>query len=165
MRSVRAADPDAALSDARVMMAHKVRTPRAKSPGTLRSMPTLLGTVTSGQGNFSYWIGKLHDHYRRKTGLDLYPGTLNLLLAEPYSLPAKRLRLEADEYGGTVSVNLVPCRVFGRAAFLLRTDLNESGNGPHPRNLIEIATDVRLRDAHNLKDGDTVEVEILADPA
>ena len=115
----------------------------------------------SGQGNFSYWIERLQEHYLRKTGLRFYPGTLNLLLEEPYTVPPDCLRLEKEEYGGRVSVNLVPCRVFERAAFLLRTDLNESGAGPHPRNLIEIAIDLRLRDVHQLHDGDTVEVEIL----
>jgi riboflavin kinase len=120
----------------------------------------LRGTVTSGQGNFSYWIEKLKDHYLLKTGLHLYPGTLNVLLPEPYILPADRLRLEGHEYGGSVSVNLLPCRIFDRAAFLLRTDLNNSGRGPHPLNLIEIATDIRLRDAYELADGDTVEVEL-----
>ena len=120
----------------------------------------LRGRVVSGQGNFSFWIEKLEGHYFRKTGLHLYPGTLNVLLDEPWSVPPGCLRLEGVEYGGRVSVNLVPCRVFDRAAFLLRTDLNESGNGPHPKNLIEIATDVRLRDAHGLVDGDMVEVEV-----
>jgi riboflavin kinase, archaea type len=120
----------------------------------------LRGRVVSGQRNFSYWIEKLEEHYFRKTGLHLYPGTLNVLLDEPWSVPSDCLRLEGAEYGGTVSVNLVPCRVCGRGAFLLRTDLNESGNGPHPKNLIEIATDVRLRDAYGLVDGDVVEVEM-----
>jgi hypothetical protein len=45
------------------------------------------------------------------------------------------------------------------AAFLLRTDQNESGMGHHPRTIIEIATDVRLRDHYQLNDGDWVEVE------
>ena len=120
----------------------------------------LRGRVISGLGNFSYWIEKLEEHYFRKTGLHLYPGTLNLALDEVWSLPANCLRLEAVEYGGRVSVNLVQCCVFGRKAFVLRTDLNESGNGPHPKNLIEIATDIRLRDAYHLEDGDVVEVEI-----
>ena len=57
-------------------------------------------------------------------------------------------------------MNLVPCVIFGRRAFLLRTDLNETGFGPHPKNVIEIATDVRLRDMYHLADGDLVEVEI-----
>jgi len=56
-------------------------------------------------------------------------------------------------------VRIVPCRIFDRQAFLLRTDPNENGTGHHPRNLIEIAADVRLRDRYQPKDGDSVEVE------
>lgn len=123
-------------------------------------MPILRGRLTSGLGDFSYWLEALKDHYYRKAGMHFYPGTLNVLLDEPYSLPPQPLRLEKEEYGGRVSVSLVPCRIFGRKAFLLRTDLNESGNGPHPKTLIEIATNVRLRDACGLSDGDVVEVEI-----
>ena len=44
-------------------------------------------------------------------------------------------------------------------AFLLRTDENERGTGRHSQNIIEIATDVRLRDAYQLEDGDWVEIE------
>lgn len=120
----------------------------------------LRGKVTSGQGNFSFWIAKLEDDYFRKTGMRLYPGTLNVLLDKPWSVPADCLRLEKEEYGGQVSVSLVSCRIFDRKAFLLRTDLNESGRGPHPKNLIEIATDVRLREVYGLQDGDVVEVNI-----
>jgi riboflavin kinase len=121
-------------------------------------MPVLKGVVLSGMGNFSYWIEKLESFYSQKTGMRLYPGTLNLRLPEPYSLPADVIRLEKEEYGGTVSVSLLPCTIFGRRAFLLRTDKNESGQGDHPRDIIEIATDVKLRDAYGLKDGDEVEV-------
>jgi len=76
----------------------------------------------------------------------LYPGTLNIELPTPYSLPSNVMRLEANEYGGAVSVSIVPCQIFDRQAFLLRTDQNEQGTGHHSRNLIEIAADVRLRD-------------------
>jgi riboflavin kinase len=89
----------------------------------------------------------------------LYPGTLNIELSNPYTLPPDVIRLEASEYGGSVSVNIVPCQIFDRRAFLLRTDQNERGIGDHPRTIIEIATDVRLRDAYRLKDGDWVEVK------
>lgn len=89
----------------------------------------------------------------------LYPGTLNVELSSPYSLPPDAIRLEAHEYGGSVSVSIVPCRIFDRRAFLLRTDQNERGTGHHSRNIIEIATDIRLRDAYQVKDGDSVEVE------
>ena len=131
----------------------------------------LLGSVVSGMGSFSYWIEKLQEHYLRKTGMRFYPGTLNVRLDAPYSLPKQVIRLEASEYGGTVSVNMVPCviRIPGqvihgqigrRQAFLLRTDANEEERGHHPKTIVEIATDVRLREHFGLQDGDLVEIEI-----
>jgi riboflavin kinase len=111
-------------------------------------------------GNFSIWIDRLRGHYQRKTGMVLFPGTLNLQLEQPWLVPAGSLRLEGAEYGGTVTVNIVPCSVLGRKAFILRTTANDEGHGHHPQTIIEIATDIKLRDAHQLKDGDWVEVEI-----
>lgn len=62
-------------------------------------MALLVGKVVSGMGNFSYWIEKLQDHYRRKTGTLLFPGTLNVQLDHPYSLTRDVIRLEGAEYG------------------------------------------------------------------
>lgn len=120
----------------------------------------LRGKVVSGMGSFAHWIGQLQDHYQRKTGMVLYPGTLNLKLDSDYSLPEKVIRLEASEYGGRVSVSIVPCSIRGKEAFLLRTDANENGTGDHPKTIIEIATDVKLRDLFQLQDGDSLEVAI-----
>lgn len=115
--------------------------------------------MVSGRSNFGFWIERLSSFYEAKTGVRLYPGTLNVELSSPYSLSPDVMRLEAHEYGGSVSVSIVPCRIFERRAFLLRTDQNERGTGHDARNIIEIATDIRLRDAYQLKDGDWVEVE------
>lgn len=123
-------------------------------------MLLLTGRVCSGKGDFARWIAALHDFYLRKTGLHLFPGTLNLRLDNPYRVPPGALRLEAEEYGGSMGVSLVPCRVLGRRAFILRTDGNEQGDGDHPLEVIEIATDVKLRDLFHLSDGDLVEVGI-----
>jgi riboflavin kinase len=112
-------------------------------------------------GNFSYWIEKLEDHYYRKTGMHLYPGTLNVSLSEPYSLPPGVARLEGEEYGGTVSVNLLPCLIQGIRGFILRTDANEQGRGHHPKTIVEVAAEVKLRDHFLLVDGDLVEIEVL----
>ncbi len=120
----------------------------------------LRGQVVSGVGSFAYWIKQLQDHYERKTGMILYPGTLNLRLDSEYSLPGKVIRLEAAEYGGRVSVSIVPCSIKGRKAFLLRTDANEQGRGVHPKTIVEIATDVKLRDLYQLQDGDYLELTI-----
>ena len=113
----------------------------------------------SGLANFGRWIESLSSFYEQKTGMRLYPGTLNVELSSEYSLPSDVIRLDAGEYGGRVSVSIVPCRIFDRQAFLLRTDEHENGTGHHPRNIIEIATDVRLRDRYQLQDGDWVEIE------
>lgn len=123
-------------------------------------MPRFQGTVIAGMGNFGQWIERLSSFYQQKTGMRLYPGTLNVQLPVAYSLPSQVIRLEAAEYGGTVSVSIVPCRIFDRPAFLLRTDPNERGTGHHPRNIVEIAADVRLRDEYELQDGDVVELDL-----
>jgi riboflavin kinase len=123
-------------------------------------MAALSGIVVSGQGNFGYWIEQLQEHYARKTGMRLFPGTLNILLDRPYSLPPIVIRLEKEEYGGIVSVSIAPCRIFNRRAFLLRTDANEAGLGHHSKSIVEIATDVKLREHYNLNDGDQVVVEV-----
>ena len=90
----------------------------------------LVGVVRSGKGDFSHWLGKLESHYVRKTGLRLFPGTLNVHLTDSrYPTPEECIRLEKEEYGGTVSVSIVPCRVFGRQAFILRPDGDDGKYG------------------------------------
>src|SRR5258708_15016 len=121
-------------------------------------MRVLNGKVVTGVGNFSFWIEKLQHHYLNKTGLELFPGTLNILLDEPFDLPQDRVRLEAEEYGGTVSVNIIACTIFGRRAVILRTDKADSE--PQSRKIIEVACEVKLRDEYQLRDGDAVEVTV-----
>ena len=128
--------------------------------GTNPQVKVLRGKVESGIGDFGQWIEKLEAHYERKTGMKLYPGTLNIRLTEPYIVPAGCVRLEASEYGGSVSVNIVPCSILGRRAFILRTGSNEGGEGRHPRTVVEIASDVKLRVEYHLVDGDEVSIEI-----
>ena len=114
----------------------------------------------SGVGNFGYWIDRHRDHYRRKTGMALFPGTLNVELARPFRFPPGAPRLEKEELGGDVSVILLPCRIFGREAYMLRTDRAEAGRGFHPRTVVEVACEVKLREIYGLHDGDVVEVEV-----
>jgi riboflavin kinase, archaea type len=118
----------------------------------------LKGKIVTGVGDFSGWIKKLNIFYEQKTGMKLFPGTLNIKLEENFHLPYVDLRLEAEEFGGTQGIHIFPCQIFGRKAFILRTDNSENGTGRYPKTIIEIATDVKLRDKYNLYDGDTVEV-------
>jgi len=124
-------------------------------------MLILSGEIRTGKANFSYWLDKLALYYTRKTGLRLFPGTLNVHLSTgSYPTPAKALRLEKEEYGGRVSVSIVSCKIFGRKAFILRPDTDTGKHGDPPDKILEIATDVNLRDTYRLKDGDIVEVEV-----
>ena len=59
----------------------------------------LRGEIRTGVGNFSYWLDKLEPYYTRKTGMRLFPGTLNVhLTSGSYPTPANALRLEKEEY-------------------------------------------------------------------
>ena len=124
----------------------------------------LRGEIRTGVGNFSYWLDKLEPYYTRKTGMRLFPGTLNVhLTSGSYRTPSNALRLQKEEYGGRVSVSIVPCKIAGRKAFILRPDTDTGKYGDPPERILEIATDVDLRDTYKLNDGDVIEVEISED--
>lgn len=124
-------------------------------------MIKLTGRVKSGLGNLSYWMNKMENIYTEKTGVKLFPGSLNVELNESYDLPKNGIiRIEKEEYGGTVSLSIQECKIFDRRAFIVRTDKNARNEGDHPTNIIEIACDVKLRDAYDLKDGDIVNIEV-----
>jgi riboflavin kinase len=119
----------------------------------------LRGLVTGGIGGLAHWMTLHADLYETKTGVRLYPGSLNVVLDHPWHVDGHRVRLEPPEYG--VGLSIVPCTVRGIDAFILRTDKNDRGEGDHPPHVIEVAAAVRLRDALDLQDGDEVEVELM----
>jgi len=47
------------------------------------------------------------------------------------------------------------------AAFILRTDATQQGRGHHPKTVVEVAAEVRLRDLFGLSDGAEVELDFL----
>ncbi len=128
-------------------------------------MDVLHGKVFTGIGDYARWIEMYQEHYRAKTGMSLFPGTLNLQLDQPYELPiGKVIRLEGAEYGSRVSVSILPVRLFGRPAFVLRPDLPRGASAEDAADrlsTLEIATDVKLRDADGLADGDEVEISVI----
>lgn len=99
------------------------------------------------------------DLYEAKTGVRLYPGTLNVVLDQGWHVSGDVIRLGPPEYG--VPLSIVPCRIDAIDAFVIRTDKNDCGEvGSHPPTVLEIAAQVRLREALNLDDGDEVEIEL-----
>ena len=67
-------------------------------------MSVLRGMVFSGCGDYAQWITKYQEYYRAKTGLTLFPGTLNLRLPGPYESRSRRLM------HGTGGCNRLPPR-------------------------------------------------------
>jgi len=121
----------------------------------------LTGIVRSGKGNFSYCMEKLQTLCPARTGVALYPGSLDSGLAVSYDLPVKGvIRLEKEAYGGRVSVSLLPCAGPGIQGFIMRTDANADGTGDHPKTIIEVAAQVRLRDALNVSDVHFVTIKV-----
>jgi riboflavin kinase, archaea type len=102
------------------------------------------------------------DLYEAKTGVRLYPGTLNVVLDRDWHVTGDQIRLDPPEYA--VGLSLVPCTIERIDAFIIRTDKNDRGEGDHQPHIVEIAAPVRLRDALGLRDGDEVEVSIAAEP-
>ena len=112
----------------------------------------------SGVGGLAHWMTVYADVYEAKTGVRLYPGSLNVLLDSPWYVPAVRIRLEPPECG--IGMSIVPCAIGGIDGFILRTDKNNSGEGDHPATVIEVAASVRLRDVLGVEDGTEVEVTV-----
>jgi riboflavin kinase, archaea type len=121
----------------------------------------LRGEIRAGKSDFSFWMDQLSSYYTQKTGMNFFPGTLNVHLIDcKYYFPQDCIRLEKEEYGGTVSVSMIQCLIFNRNAYILRTDSDTGKHGYLPEQILEIATNIKLRDEYQLKDGDIVEVEI-----
>ena len=121
----------------------------------------LLGEIRTGKNDFSFWMEKLLPYYIQKTGMIFFPGTLNVHLIEcKYYFPLDCIRLEKEEYGGTVCVSMTPCTILAKNAYILRTDSDRGKHGYSPEQILEIATDVKLRDEFKLRDGDLIEVEV-----
>jgi CTP-dependent riboflavin kinase len=53
-------------------------------------------------------------------------------------------------------LSIVACKIEDIDAFIIRTDKNNSGSGDHSPTVVEVASTVRLREALDLRDGDTV---------
>jgi hypothetical protein len=120
----------------------------------------LHGRVTAGIGGHAHWMTIHADLYEAKTGVRLYPGTLNVVLDHSWHVGGRGVRLEPPEYG--VGLSIVPCTINGIDAFILRTDKNDQAEGDHSPNIVEVAATVLLRDSLGLDDGHEVEI-VVAD--
>ena len=127
---------------------------------------TLEGRVESGGNDASKWLSLFNADYSRKLAMPIYPGSLNLRLPQPFDWLAPRhqphiIRFGQEEYGGERNILLLPCALANlehRRAFLW-TAVHPT-NGIEKGYVVEIVTDIKLRDAYGLDDGALVAVEL-----
>ncbi|MBP2133776.1 riboflavin kinase [Methanomicrobium sp. W14] len=123
------------------------------------------GEVISGLGEGRYYVSipGYVDQFRKKLGFGPYPGTLNLKI-DPFSVSVrKRAELhswvdiegfQADDrtFG---SAKCLPCRINGYKCAII-----VPGRSHYPDDVIEVISEVKLREKMNLEDGNRVKVEV-----
>ena len=104
-------------------------------------------------------------------GFAVVPGTLNVRLARPLERGAEWQYLAAADVGpdweartGQAGYFHVPVVIAGRYRGLA-FQADEPGEPGYPRDQIELFSEVRLRDALGLEDGDQLAVTIAPAPA
>ena len=129
----------------------------------------LRGTVQGGQENASHWLRLFNAAYSRKLQMPVYPGSLNLALDQIFDWFATRYQSHIiwfgrEEYGGERDILMLPCELLncGRRKAFLWTPTTAARNRPDPW-VVEIVSEVMLRDTYGLNDGDLVSVEIRTD--
>ncbi len=98
--------------------------------------------------------------------MDIFPGSLNVELESPFDWYAEPYQSSTvwfgqEEYGGERDILLLPCilaKLEARPAFLWST--TTAAQDRPDKNVIEIITDVSLRKAYGLADGDLIQVEL-----
>ena len=114
----------------------------------------LKGKVKQGLRNASFWVKKIEDIFYKKTGMKLFYGTLNIELEEPYELENYWI-IKKEEYGGTQDVYVQECKILDKQAYIVRSEKTA-----HTSNVIEIVSDIKLRENFSLNDNDNINVEI-----
>ena len=130
-------------------------------------MPLVItGHVQPGKNDASHWLNVFNAQYSAKTGMGIFPGSLNVALDvnfdwfEP-AVEARTIWFGREEYGGERDVLMLPCRLRnlnGKRAYLW-TPTTAARDRPDPW-VVEIITDIKLRKIFGLHDGSVVEVEL-----
>ena len=116
------------------------------------------GKIFSGLGVSSTRTQQNSAIYKQKSGMDLYPGTLNVRLDEDFLIPDKSIFIDKKDIKPDISkrnIRLIPAKF---------RDIEVIIMSPEPlfydTNIIEVMAVENLREKYNLKDGDEVEIEL-----
>lgn len=123
-------------------------------------MRTYTGTIQSGVRHFTLRMNRHAQVFERATGERLFPGTLNVKLAQALPI-TEHFRVLGKDIGEPDQDLLFEiCRVNGKWAYRIRPFHLKTGRGGHGDHILEIACAEQLKGAE-LQDGDTVQVEFF----
>lgn len=122
-------------------------------------MTTLTGIVKTGLGEGAYYVKEYNPFFRAALGEEFFPGTLDIIVKnfDPRRFREKAVRVVPDGKEGLFPVHCI------------KTKINNSVNGyiilptknKHGKDVVELMATINLRERFQLKDGDTVEVEVI----
>ncbi len=120
----------------------------------------MLGKVISGLGQGGYFLSRegYRQQFLNRLGYIPFPGTLNVLLDEPFpaSAPAIFIQGFSERESCFGSCRCYRIRINGIEAAAIRPEKSS-----HPPEMIEVIAPLNLRLALHLKDGDSVEVALF----
>ena len=127
----------------------------------------LSGRVQSGKGDAARWLALFNIAYSRKTGMPVFPGSLNVVLDAPFdwfaaAIEERTIWFGREEYGGERDILLLPCVLTNLNAerAMLWTPTTAARNRPDPW-VVEVIAGVNLRGTYALADGEVVEILLL----
>jgi len=128
---------------------------------------TLTGRVQTGEGNASHRLSQFNAAYSRKLRMPVYPGSLNIVLEQPFDwfAPVHQQHIVSfgrEEYGGERDILLLRCRLRSlrdQPGYLWTT--TNAARDYSNACVLEIIASVGLREVYGLRDGDQVVVELL----
>ena len=126
----------------------------------------LVGRIQAGKGDASRWLSRFNDAYSRKTGMSVFPGSLNVALDTPFdwfapAIEDRTVWFGREEYGGERDILLVPCVLANLNAerAMLWTPTTAARHRSDPW-VVEVIAGVNLRATFGLSDGDAVEIHV-----
>jgi hypothetical protein len=129
-------------------------------------MTTLRGTVVSGFQHFTRRMAEFPEVFRKATGEDLHPGTINVDVGRPIPIREHR-RIIGSEIGEPFQDLLFePCAVNGIPALRIRPLVLDAraglpvGEGGHGDHILEISCAVKISGA---SPGSQIEITLFRD--
>lgn len=116
---------------------------------------TLRGVAAKGAGAASGSLKRILPEIRKRSGLRVLTGTVNVRLTHWYTI-RHDLTIWAHEHGHHEHLFFERCTFFGRPALIVRTSQNH--NGSH---IVEVLATERVRRNHRIKLGDRISVRVV----